>query len=92
MAFRDKKSASIITPEVMHFNLGHFAALVRHEEDKYLLEDPTFTRDVWVTKEKLDGETSGYFLVPAGELSDGWRAVDSTEARSVCGKGYSPLA
>ncbi|HEY7080873.1 MAG TPA: RHS repeat-associated core domain-containing protein [Nitrososphaeraceae archaeon] len=89
MAFRDKSSASIIIPAVVHFKLDHFAALIRHEEDRYLLVDPTFKDDVWVTKETLEDETSGYFLVPQGELPDGWRAVDSREAKLVWGKGFS---
>jgi hypothetical protein len=45
----------------------HYAAMVRQEADRYLLQDPTFRNDVWVTREALEFETSGYFLIPPGE-------------------------
>jgi hypothetical protein len=90
MAFRDKGSAFIIVPAVVHFKLGHFAAMIRREGDRYLLQDPTFKDDVWVTKETLEAEASGYFLVPPGELPEGWRTVKSTEAEAAWGKGFVP--
>jgi hypothetical protein len=42
---------------------------------------------VWATKQALEAETSGYFLIPSGDLPRGWRAVDATEGASVWGKG-----
>jgi hypothetical protein len=41
MAFREK-GGDFIVPSVLHWKVGHFAALVRQEGGKYLLEDPTF--------------------------------------------------
>ena len=89
MAFRDK-GAEFITPSVLHFKVNHFAAMIRREDDRYLLQDPTFKNDAWVTTGALESEASGYFLVPPGELPKGWRNVDSTEAEAVWGKGYVP--
>jgi hypothetical protein len=68
---------------------GHYAAMVRQEGDRYLLEDPTFGNTVWATRAALEAETSGYFLIPPGELPRGWRSVDAKEGASVWGKGQT---
>jgi RHS repeat-associated protein len=88
-AFRAQGSEFLI-PSVVHFKLDHFAAVIRCEGDRYLLQDPTFKNDVWVTGKTLEIEASGYFLVPPGELPAGWRSVDSTKAATVFGKGNVP--
>jgi RHS repeat-associated protein len=86
MAFREK-DATLVVPAVLHLKVNHFAAIVRQESDRYLLQDPTFGNDAWVTKEAIAAEGSGYFLVPPGELGDGWRAVEAKEGETVWGKG-----
>ncbi len=88
MAFR-AQHASIIVPSVAHFRLDHFAAVIRQEGDLYLLEDPTFGGNVMATGAALDEETSGYFLIPQGDLPRGWRAVDAHEGEQVWGKGVT---
>jgi YD repeat-containing protein len=42
-----------------------------------------------VTQAVLEDESSGYFLVPAGELPSRWRAVEEPEGNSVWGKGVT---
>ncbi len=86
MARRDR-GASFIIPAVVHWKVGHYAALLRQEGDRYLLQDPTFRNDVWATKEALEAETSGYFLVPAGKLAAGWRPLEAGVGDTVWGKG-----
>jgi hypothetical protein len=86
MAYREK-SANFIVPSVVHLKLDHYAAMVRQEGDRYLLQDPTFGNDTWITGAALDAETSGYFLIPSGELPYGWRTVQAQEAETVWGKG-----
>ena len=87
MAFREKDAAFVV-PCVVHWKLDHYAAMVRQEGERYLLQDPTFRNDVWVTRQALESETSGYFLIPAGELSPGWRTVGAPEEDTVWGKGF----
>ena len=89
MAFR-YKGAEFIAPSVVHFKVDHFAALIRHEGDRYLLQDPTFKNDAWVTREAIEAEASGYFLIPPGDLLEGWRTVQVKEAEAVWGKGNVP--
>jgi RHS repeat-associated protein len=86
MAFRDQ-GAPFIFPAVVHWKVGHYAAMIRKEGNRYLLQDPTFQNDVWATQEALEAETSGYFLVPPGSLPRGWREVEAKEGGAVWGKG-----
>lgn len=88
MAFREEEGAFVV-PSVVHWKVGHYAALVRQVDDRYLLEDPTFGNTVWATKEALQSETSGYFLIPRGELERGWRSVEAKEGSAVWGKGVT---
>lgn len=86
MAFR-QPGGEFIIPSVVHWKVGHYAALVRKESELYLVEDPTFGNRVWATRQALEAETSGYFLIAPGTLPAGWRTVDAKEGGSVWGKG-----
>jgi hypothetical protein len=88
MAFREKDAAFVV-PSVVHLKLDHYAAIVRQAGERYLLQDPTFGNDAWVTRDALESGTSGYFLIPPGELARGWRAVEATEGELVWGKGLT---
>jgi len=86
IAFRSP-GAKLIVPAVIHWRVGHYAAVVREAHELFLTQDPTFWNDTWASAATLDDEASGYFLVPAGPLPAGWRAVGEAEAGSVWGKG-----
>jgi RHS repeat-associated protein len=88
MAFRER-SAPFVVPCVVHWKAGHYAALVRRDADRYLLQDPTFGNTVWATRQVLETETSGYFLIPPGALRDGWRRVGAGEGSTVWGRGVT---
>lgn len=88
MAFRER-GAAFVVPSVVHWKVGHYAALIRREGDRYLLQDPTFQNDVWATAQALEAETSGYFLIPPGPLVSGWRALSDKEGEKVWGKGQT---
>jgi RHS repeat-associated protein len=86
MGFKEK-AAGFVVPSVIHWKVGHYAAVVRQEGDRFLVKDPTFWSDVWATREALEAEGSGYYLVPPGRLATGWRSVDANEGETVWGKG-----
>jgi len=88
MAFREKAGAFVV-PSVVHWKVGHYAALVRQDGDRFLLKDPTFGNDVWATRQALESETSGYFVVPPGPLATGWRTVETREGEAIWGKGVT---
>lgn len=90
MAFRDARS-SVVVPSVVHWKAGHYAAIVRQVGDRYLLHDPTFGNNAWASKQALDSEASGYFLIPTGDLPQGWRAVEAQEGLSIHGKGETGI-
>ena len=75
----------------MHWNLGHFAALVEQRGDKILMRDSTFGDELWLTPATLDEEASGYFLIRDQPLPDGWQAVGDEEGGRVWGKGFPLL-
>ena len=86
---RRATGTKVILPAVVHWKVGHFAALVRAENGRFLVQDPTFTDDIWVSQRTLDEEASGYFLVPSGRLPSGWQTVEDAEGAKVWGKGQS---
>jgi RHS repeat-associated protein len=79
--------SGIVFPALVHWKVGHFAALVGEADGRLQVADPTFGQDLWISKAALDQEASGYCLVPAGALPEGWRAVDADEAAGVWGRG-----
>jgi RHS repeat-associated protein len=88
MAFRSL-GASFVVPAVIHWKVGHYAAVVEQRGDRFLVQDFTFQGSVWMTTNALEEEASGYFLIPPGTLPAGWRTVSSSEGQSVSGKGYT---
>lgn len=92
MAYREAGS-EVIVPAVVNWKLEHYGALTekrektRKKDERIHLQDMTFVDDFWMSKEAIDHESSGYFLVPNGSLPAGWRSVGKEEAEKVWGKG-----
>jgi YD repeat-containing protein len=80
-------SAEVILPALVHWKVGHFAALVEKRGNRYLMKDPTFGDELWLTEAAIDEEATGYFLVRTRALPDGWSAVGDEEGAEVWGKG-----
>ncbi len=87
MAFRNANAAFVV-PSVVHWKVGHYAALVERREDRILAQDYTFRGSFWMTTRALEEESSGYYLVPPGPLPAGWRPVSDTEAQKIWGRGF----
>ncbi|BBU64376.1 hypothetical protein MSC49_43110 (plasmid) [Methylosinus sp. C49] len=83
-----KPGEAIPKAAVVHWKVGHFAAIVGESAGRLTVIDPIFPgRSVRVTRAALDAEASGYYLVPANETIDEWRSVDNREASYIWGKG-----
>jgi RHS repeat-associated protein len=81
-------SPELPAPAIVHWQAGHYAALIEKGSDgRYLVDDPTFGNEHWMTKEALDEEASGYLLVLEGHLPGGWSAMAEAEGNSIFGKG-----
>lgn len=87
--WRDREKSDIPVPSVIHWKVDHYAAVIREEKGLWLVKDPTFGGDLWLTREALVSEASGYFLIPSGKLPQGWAAVTEDVASRVYGKGYT---
>ena len=79
--------AAFIVPAVVHWKVGHFAALIQRAGNRIYAKDATFGSATWMSESALNHESSGYFMVPVGPLPPGWRAVAASEAMTVWGKG-----
>ncbi len=86
-----KPGAAVIVPAVVNWKLGHYAALVEQKGNSIHSIDPTFRNETWLSVKALDSESSGYFLVPAGDLPQGWEPVSAEEGAKVFGKGFQGL-
>lgn len=81
---------AVPVPSVMHFKCLHFGALVKQEGgDHFMVKDPTFGNDTWMTIGAVEDESSGYFLIPEGPLPEGCSAVADEEAGALFGRGHS---
>jgi RHS repeat-associated protein len=79
--------ATVPVPCVVHWKSGHFAALTQEKDGNYFARDATFGQNIWVSKEALDEEASGYFLIAGGALPDGWTTVSQEFGEKIWGKG-----
>jgi RHS repeat-associated protein len=80
---------TIPIPSIVHFSVGHFAAVVGEQNGRFHVIDPVFAnRESWMTLAALDAEASGYFLVGStSSATAGLRLVGDDEAAKVWGKG-----
>jgi hypothetical protein len=88
MVKRVDPSGGVLVPALVHWSVGHFAALVEERAGRYLVKDPVFRHEMWISRRTFDEEASGYALVNEGqELPWGWREVAEDEAERVWGRG-----
>jgi RHS repeat-associated protein len=88
LAIRRRPGSAVPVPSVVHWKVGHFAAIVDRQGDRLVMRDPTFGDDeLRLRTGTLDEEASGYFLVFDQPLAAGWNAVASDEAVTVWGTG-----
>lgn len=90
LVFRQPGQA-IPVPSIVHWKVSHFAAIIGQEGDRFHVSDPTFGRDLWISRKALESEASGYFLVPSPpqQASLLWRPVSNMEAAQVRGMGFT---
>ncbi|MEZ0191977.1 RHS repeat-associated core domain-containing protein [Ralstonia solanacearum] len=75
-------------PAVVHWKVNHYAAIVGEEGGRYHLKDPTFGRDLWISKDALESETSNYFVIPEQAAKQpGWSQVALADAKQIVGMG-----
>lgn len=83
-----QRNAELVLPSVVHWKSNHYAALLEEKNGRLHIKDPTFGGDLWVSRQSLEEEASGYMLIPAGKLPKGYAPVTVAEAGTVYGRGY----
>jgi RHS repeat-associated protein len=89
---RIKSGAAFIVPAVVHWKIGHYAAITERSDERFMVEDPTFgdNRRTLMSTSALEEESSGYFLVSADAvLPDGWVEAGASERGTIRGRGFS---
>jgi RHS repeat-associated protein len=84
-----RDDSKVAVPSVVHWKQDHYAAIVAREGDLFKVVDPTFGNPRWFSKETIDAETTGYFMIPGSQFStNDWRILSTTEQSRIFGKGY----
>lgn len=81
-----RAGSALPTPAIVHWKVGHFAAITRAEAGRYLVHDLTSRTDQWIGRDALEQEASGYALVPSAQAG-GLRQVAMAEGAGVRGQG-----
>jgi len=79
--------AEILLPAIIHWRVGHYATLLKEQNGRYLIQDPALGDEFWISRAALEEESSGYFLVSAGQLPQDWKSVSNDEGNQIWGKG-----
>jgi len=87
VAVRRPAGAPLPLPAVVHWKVDHYAAVVGKRDGLYHVIDPTFGRDLWITQDALDSESSGLFMI-LKEAAAGWVTASAQELRATMGRGY----
>lgn len=81
--------AEIPLPAVVHWKVSHYAAIVGTRDGLYHVIDPTFGRDQWLSRDAVDAESSGMFLIPKRDARKaGWTQVAAADTKGYYGRGY----
>jgi len=89
---RRPQGKTLVVPSVIHWKENHYAAIVSIEpsadgRDRYEVIDPTFGRVQWLPAQSINSEASGKFMVPAGQVPEGWILLNQHEIDQTYGKG-----
>jgi RHS repeat-associated protein len=85
---RRTSGTNLPVPAVVHWKQNHYAAITEMRNGKYLVKDPTFRENKWMTAATINEEASGYFMVAKGQMPEGFTSVTPSESALVFGKGY----
>lgn len=71
-------------PSVVHWGVNHYAAITEEVDGRFHIEDGTFMDSTaFVTREALDAEASGYFLVPDGAKASAAPASENVQGQAA---------
>jgi len=85
---RRPAGAELVVPCVVHWKLNHYAAILQEKNGRYLVEDPTFERQILMDAGTIDAESSGEFILPKDKVPASWQKLTAAECAAIYGKGY----
>jgi RHS repeat-associated protein len=95
-AMRREAGAPVPVPAIIHWKYDHYSAILDRRQqggkEYFRIQNPLLDRDHWMSREALEEEASGYYLVSADQLPPGWRPASQAEARDVWGRCEFVLA
>ncbi|HEY3760659.1 MAG TPA: cysteine peptidase family C39 domain-containing protein [Verrucomicrobiae bacterium] len=78
---------TFVVPSVAHWKENHYVAILKEKNGHYFVADPTFGRSRWLSKTDIAEESSGYFLVPKGQMPNSWKELSASETSRIFGRG-----
>ena len=87
VAVRRVSGDELVVPSVVHWRQNHYAAIVKQSGDLFKVIDPTFGQPKWLSRDVINSEASGAFLVPANQCPFGWQLLPQADADAIYGKG-----
>jgi hypothetical protein len=81
------QGAPIPVPAVIHWQQNHYAAILWQDGVYYKVSDPTFGEPRYMTRETIDAEASGAFMVPANAVPPNYRLLTQAETAQIFGRG-----
>lgn len=86
-AVRRMAGQDLIVPCVVHWRQNHYAAILARQDDSYLVNDPTFGHERWLTADVINEEAGGEFLVPATAITTNLTLLAKNELEAIHGRG-----
>ncbi|HEY2944635.1 MAG TPA: RHS repeat-associated core domain-containing protein [Vicinamibacteria bacterium] len=80
-----------VVPSIIHLKQNHFSMLARQEGDYFVLDDPLLGGEVWLSRQALLEEMSGYSLVPTTTLPPRLKKANLEDLNKVRGKCHWPI-
>ncbi len=82
--------APVPVPSIVHWKYEHYSAVVARKQENgreyFRLENPLLENGRWISRDALEEEESGYYLVMETGVHPGWRQVDRAEAEKLAGR------
>lgn len=83
-------SAPVPFPAVIHWKYDHYSAVLERRlengRESFRVQNPLLEQDIWMSREAIEEETSGFFLILDDRPGDAYRTATEDEKRNVWGR------
>jgi RHS repeat-associated protein len=89
-AARRTADAPLVLPAIVHLGFDHFSAVLEQTDNRFRVRDPALGGEVWMPREALLEEMTGYALFPGAAIPEGWEALTEEEEARIVGHSCPP--